>query len=108
MNEQPDLFDNLDPERSFGGATFEPELDFLRLKGQLARVYDLMKDGQWRTLRQIADITGGAETAISARLRDFRKWQFGTHTVERERVIRGLFRYRLLVREDLQIELDFE
>jgi hypothetical protein len=69
------------------------------MSGQLLRVFDLMKDGQWRTLNSIANqIGGGSVAAISARLRDFRKDKFGAHTVERKNVEGGLFLYRLILR----------
>lgn len=83
------------PKR-FSGATFDAERDAVRLTGQYLEVFDLMRDGQWRTLQQISQATGHPEASISARLRDFRKERFGRHEVERVFVSRGLFRYRLL------------
>ena len=86
----------------FDGATYEPEQDKHRLNCQLRRVFDLMRDGKWRTLDVIAYQVSGSEAAISARLRDFRKPRFGAHTVERRRVKCGLFEYRLLANGDLR------
>lgn len=57
---------------------------------QLSAVFGVMRDGQWRTIRELRNRIineGGpfAETqSISARLRDLRKKQFGRHTVERK------------------------
>lgn len=89
-----------EPAPPFGGRTYDPAADGQRLKGQLARVLDVMKDGEWRTLRQIADATGDPEASVSARLRDFRKAPFGGHEMDAERVPapdrpRGTWRYRL-------------
>lgn len=84
----------------FDGKTYDPERDKERLKTQLFNVWVLMKDGRWRTLEQISARVGCPEASVSARLRDFRKRKFGGHTVEREYVKRGLFKYRLLVNED--------
>jgi hypothetical protein len=84
----------------FDGKTYDPERDKERLKTQLFNVWALMKDGRWRTLEQISARVGCPEASVSARLRDFRKRKFGGHTVEREYVKRGLFKYRLLVNED--------
>jgi len=78
------------------GLTFNPEFDYNRLNKQARAVYDVMKDGQWRTLRQIADVTHAPEASVSARLRDFRKPRFGALTVERKRVHAGLWSYRLI------------
>lgn len=98
-DDEPDLFRDLDPH-AFGGTTYDPQRDYQRLKGQLGRVYLLMRDGKWRTLAMIRTETGDhdSEAAISARLRDFRKQEFGGHTVERRSVGNGLFVYRLIVR----------
>lgn len=79
----------------FDGATFSPELDGERLGGQLVRVRDLMLDGSWRTLREIAAAVGGSEAGVSARLRDLRKRRFGGFVVLRERMNSNVHRYRL-------------
>ncbi len=99
---QPDLFGH-EPEPRFDGATVEP-LDVPRLTGQLARVADLMADGRWRRLRQIADEASCSEASASARLRDFRKDRFGAHTVERRRDARcpGLWSYRVQLRTEVK------
>jgi hypothetical protein len=84
----------------FDGETYAPAFDHERLRGQAHRVYLLMADGSWRTLAEIAAVTGDPEASISARLRDFRKQRFGDHSVERQRrgeAIRGLWEYRLLL-----------
>lgn len=88
-------------EMTFDGATYEPAHDKARLTGQALRVWECMKDGKWRTLGEIGVTTGDrSESAISARLRDFRKLRFGDHTVNRrargERTD-GLFEYQLVV-----------
>jgi hypothetical protein len=56
-----------------------------------------MKDGQWRTLEQIADMTGDPTPSVSAQLRHLRKPRFGSHTVDRRHVGGGLYEYRLEV-----------
>lgn len=79
----------------FGGETYEPAVDRERLFAQLQRVRDFMKDGQWRTLQEISDVTSDPPASVSARLRDLRKPRFGSRCVERRRRSRGLFEYRL-------------
>lgn len=90
-------------ELVFRGATFDPALDQARLATQLQKVWWLMRDGEWRTLRDIAKFAGGSEAAISARLRDLRKRDtpapYGSHIIERRRrgdPTRGLFEYRMV------------
>ena len=82
------------------GETYSERHDGARLRGQIADVFEVMKDGQWRTLDEIAHATGHPTTSVSTRVRDFRKPKFGGHTVERrprgERS-RGLFEYRLVI-----------
>lgn len=81
----------------FGGTTYDPAQDGPRLSTQLKRVQAAMLDGEWHTLAELAARCGGSEAAISARIRDFRKPKFGGHTVERQRVCSGLWRYRLVI-----------
>lgn len=81
----------------FDGQTYEPAEDQKRLSGQLLRVFDLMRDREWRSLDRIARAVGGSEASVSARLRDLRKPRFGTHTVERQRRPNGVWIYRLEV-----------
>ncbi len=73
---QADLFD---------GSDYVPSLDRERLAGQIRRVYDLMIDGVWRTLREIEDSTGDPAASISAQLRHLRKDKFGAHLVNKNR-----------------------
>ncbi len=84
-----------------GGATFDPAIDTLRLNKQMRAVYSVVRDGDWHTLRAVANDTGSPEASVSARLRDFRKRQFGGHTVERKRVdfAGGTWVYRLVWNE---------
>ena len=83
----------------FDGETYNPQLDARRLSSQLARVSAVMADGAWRTLDDIAALTGDPSLpAVSARLRDLRKERYGAHVVERRRIghhSAGLFQYRI-------------
>jgi len=83
---------------AFDGATFDAQKDYVRLKGQLAAVYEVMSDGCWRTLSEIKNLVGGSEAGISARLRDLRKQKFGSHRVNRRRRehANGLWEYQLI------------
>lgn len=82
----------------FDGATFDASRDGSRLGEQMHAVFAAMKDGQYRTLSDIARMTGAPEASVSARLRDMRKPRFGGHTVNRQYLRRGLFQYQLLVK----------
>lgn len=82
----------------FNGPEFRPEHDQARLTGQCLRVRDLMLDGVWRTVQQIAFLTNDPEPSISAQLRALRKPRFGSYVVERRaRGDRssGLFEYKV-------------
>jgi hypothetical protein len=72
--------------QTFDGVDYQPELDFVRLKGQMERIYNLMQDGQFRTLSLISNVTGDPESSVSAQLRNFRKARFGGFIVNRKRV----------------------
>lgn len=89
------------PSPAFGGSTYSPAHDAERLETLLGRVLDLMKDGQWRTLAEIRSVVDGSEAGISARLRDFRKKDFGEHVVNRRRRGEpkdGVWEYRVLIK----------
>ena len=55
-------------------------------KLQRMEVLRIMADQQWRTLPQLSSALGNRYmiTSLSARLRDFRKEQFGSYRVEQE------------------------
>ena len=76
------------------GETFTAA-DRPRLDGQMLRVYEAMRDGQWHTARELEAITGDNWASISARCRDMRKSRFGGYNVERRSEGGGVFSYRL-------------
>lgn len=67
------------------GETYDVRVDYHRLNAQARRVYDVMADHGWRSLREISEATGDPEASVSARLRDFRKPEFGGMQVDRRR-----------------------
>lgn len=79
----------------FDGVTYEPPEDESRLRTQLWRVFVYMTDEQEHTLAELAEVTGGSEASVSARLRDLRKPRFGAWIIDRRRIAGGLFGYRL-------------
>lgn len=90
-----------DPVTSrFDGAGYDPVRDNIRLTGQLQRVFDVMCDGRWRSLDDIARETGDPAASISAQLRHLRKDKFGNHTVNKEYRGDGLYLYQLIVNEE--------
>ena len=46
-------------------------------------VKEVMADGDWHTLREVAQLAGYSETSVSAQLRDYRKPHFGHHIVRK-------------------------
>lgn len=93
---QPNLFTRYP---AFDGACYDPASDDNRLRRQIGRVYAVMADGRWRTLRELATATRDPEASCSAQLRHLRKARFGSHVIERrtrgDRAL-GLFEYRLV------------
>ena len=82
-------------EMYFDGATYDHERDQKRLMNRSDKIFEFMKSGEWKTLRQISDATGAPEASASAGLRDFRKERFGSHTVHRRYLTNGLYEYSL-------------
>lgn len=69
------------PRRSdFYGPDLTPA-DQVALGDQIQAIYDLMQDGQWRTVQEIAQLTHFAENSISAQLRNLRKPRHGGYDV---------------------------
>lgn len=72
-----------------------------RLGHQQRRVHMAMQDSQWRSLREIADVTHDPEASISARLRDYRSneylAQYCVLETRRRKGLeeRGVFEYQL-------------
>ena len=86
----------LDPK--FNGPDYDPQLDWTRLTKQHERVREIMRDGNWRTLKEISKICGDPESSVSAQLRHLRKPRFGSWIVDKRRRgnrKQGLFEYRL-------------
>ena len=87
----------------FGGATFDPHHDGPRLARQFGAVRALVLDGEWHTLRELADAIGAPEASVSARLRDLRKPEGGGYIVERRRrgnPANGLHEYRVVIPDE--------
>lgn len=83
-------------ELRFSGADYQPDRDYARLEGQAQRVFDLMRDRQWRTLEQIVEVTGDPHASVSAQLRHLRKPCNGGHNVTKRYVGSGLYEYQLI------------
>ena len=83
------------PSQAFSGPAYDPDFDYARLKGQLQRIFDLMRDAQWRTLAAISAATGEPEASVSAQLRHLRKPRYGSWIVEKRRAGGG-WEYRVL------------
>jgi hypothetical protein len=103
MKEKKQLnFFDVEKKPKFNGPAYEPKFDQDRLEGQLARIFNLMKDGAWRTLAEIAKETRDPEASVSAQLRHLRKERFGSHIVKkRSRGDRnvGLWEYQLIIND---------
>ena len=86
----------------FKGEGYDSKYDKKRLITQLQRVYDMMRDSEWRSLKEISDtltlIYGNRfpEASISADLRSFRRASHGSSIVERKNEGHGLFLYSLI------------
>ncbi len=110
MSDTGDLF-NYKPLPSpphFNGPCYTPKLDHVRLTGQIARIYRAMdvRIFQWKTLDEIAHLTGDPEASISAQLRHLRKKRFGSHTIKKRRrgePERGHWEYRLIPNTDASV-----
>lgn len=88
---------------AFNGSNVSAQMDGKRLGDQLQRIFDLMKDGKWRTLKEIESITGDCTSSVSAQLRNLKKEKFGNHAVPKQprgKRINGLWEYKLIVNKN--------
>lgn len=83
-------------EMRFDGSDIVHARDSARLSGQLLDIFNLMRDGGWRTLPDMERETGHPPASISAQLRNLRKSRFGGYEVEKRHLLNGLFEYRLI------------
>ena len=72
-----------------------------RIPRQQSVVLRALSDGYWWTIPQLEDFARfhgvpATPQGLSARIRDLRKERWGGHTVERECIGSGVFRYRLI------------
>lgn len=81
--------------RIFDGSDYEHKRDYERLNNQIGKIFNLMKDGKWRTLSDIAKLTESPESSASAQLRNLRKRKFGGYTINKQHIKNGLFAYQL-------------
>ena len=88
------------------GATYDHDRDYVRLNKQAFDVWRVMSDGRWHTIPEIGKVTGHTDRGISARIRDFRKEKYGSHTVHGENISGGLWRYRLVPNPDVKVRRD--
>lgn len=73
----------------------------IKNNSQLDRVFRVMRDGKKRSLEKIAQMAShrrnkegkDSEAAVSARIRDLRKEEFGNHDVHSERDGNGHWKY---------------
>ena len=85
------------PLFNFDGDDYVKERDQERLSSQIIRVFELMKDGRWRTLDQIRKRLGVPQASASAQLRNLRKKRFGEHTIARRYLVNGIYQYKLVL-----------
>ena len=76
-----------------------PEVSIGRSENYRKAVFDLMKDGQWRTKYAIQQKLGGDSSSAASRLRDFRMDRWGGHTVNIRKVSAGVFQYQLILKK---------
>jgi hypothetical protein len=97
---QPDLFSPAPVTTSVlgdrDGETYEPKRDRKRLNSQAVDVFLFMLKRDWLTLDEIQRGTGRKVQSISARIRDFRKEKFSSHTVDTMHIGNGVWVYRLI------------
>ena len=86
----------LQPRPRFNGSDYVPSRDDKRLTSQYESIFNLMSDGVWRKLHEIASATGHPESSISAQLRHTRKPRFCGHELNKRYLGSGLYEYQIV------------
>lgn len=76
------------------GETFNRARDRDRLDTAMERIFSVMRDRNWHTLKELAEKGRCSEACASARVRDLRKGEHGGWKVDREHRGDGLWAYR--------------
>lgn len=84
-------------ENIFDGSDIDQNRDGRRLATQYDIIFNIMKDGVWRSVRQLRKMTGFPENSIQSQMRHSRKKRNGSHTVNKKYKTKGLFIYQLIV-----------
>lgn len=63
----------------------------------IEKIFNLMKDEQFRTLAEISKMTGVGEASVSAQIRNLKKPQFGGHDSDKKHLGGGIWIYRIIV-----------
>jgi hypothetical protein len=58
-------------------------------------LHAIQADREWRTLEQLALVTGITAYSIGSQLRNLRKPRYGGHVIEKRRLNDGNYEYRL-------------
>jgi len=85
---------------AFSGSDYKPARDQERLTQDYAKIKELMSDGKWRTIREVADATGSPDGSASAHMRAMRKKANGGHTVVKKYEGNGKYLYRLIINQN--------
>jgi len=94
----------------FSGQTYDPAIDHARLSTALGRVYTVLSDEKWHTLKEIAEKARTSEAGCSARIRNLREtqWQriYKVAAVHSERITASQWRYRIVLGDKLPVVSD--
>lgn len=90
-------------EFKFDGSDYTPQQDNARLTRQSDKILNLMRDGVYRTLEQISQLTKEPQASVSAQLRHFRKPKFGSHTINKRHKGNGIYEYQLLINKNYNL-----
>lgn len=80
----------------FQGSDIDQERDGNRLKKQIWRIYELMKDQKWRSLSEISKLANAPEASASAQLRNLKKLG---HKLNKKHLGHGFYKYQLIPNE---------
>ena len=79
----------------FKGIGSENGEDRERLTGQFEGVWEIMRDGEYHTIKEVAEKTGEPAQSVGRQIRYIRSKPRGSHVLEREYRGHGIYAFRV-------------
>jgi transcriptional antiterminator len=92
---------DLNDSAEFDGDDYDSDRDKERLTKQRDKIRMYMEGRNYLTVKEVAEVLNYPENSVSAQMRNLRKEKFGGRIVHREYFGNGLYKFKLMPKEEL-------